>query len=79
MDQAEQIARIERMQEETRKFAAEQHKLAAEREKLTADTDKSRLDFRLAIYQVIVPTMAATAALIGATAGLTVAALNFLK
>lgn len=34
---AEQVARIERSQEETRKFVAEQHKLTAEASKLNRD------------------------------------------
>ena len=37
LDYVEQVARIERAQEETRKFAAEQHKLTAEAAKLTRD------------------------------------------
>ena len=37
LDRQEQVARIERAQEETRKFAAEQHKLAAEAAKLRVD------------------------------------------
>jgi hypothetical protein len=37
---AELVARIERQQEEGRKFVAEQHKLMAEREKLAAKRDK---------------------------------------
>ena len=37
LDIQEQIARIERAQEETRKFAAEQHKLMAEAQKLNRD------------------------------------------
>ena len=34
---AEQVSRIERQQEETRKFVAEQHKLQAEAAKLNRD------------------------------------------
>jgi hypothetical protein len=37
MDMLEQVARIERAQEETRKFVAEQHKLLAEAAKLNRD------------------------------------------
>lgn len=37
LDLQEQVARIERAQEETRKFAAEQHKLTAEAAKLNRD------------------------------------------
>ena len=37
LDIQEQVARIERAQEETRKFVAEQHKLIAEAAKLERD------------------------------------------
>ena len=37
LDLQEQVARIERAQEETRKFVAEQHKLIAESAKLERD------------------------------------------
>ena len=37
LDLAELVARIERQQEETRKFVAEQHKLMAEAKKLGRD------------------------------------------
>lgn len=50
MDQQEQVARIERMQEETRKFVAEQHKLMAERGKLSRD-------IVLAPWQLVVTTL----------------------
>lgn len=45
---AEQVARIERQQEETRKFVAEQHKLTAEASKLAAEAMKLQRDTRLA-------------------------------
>ncbi|MDI2072455.1 hypothetical protein ABIF68_006160 [Bradyrhizobium japonicum] len=61
MDQQEQVARIERMQEETRKFVAEQHKLMAERGKLSRD-------IVLAPWQLVVTTLTAGAALFGAGA-----------
>lgn len=61
MDQQEQVARIERMQEETRKFVAEQHKLMAERGKLSRD-------IVLAPWQLVVTTLNAGAALFGAGA-----------
>ncbi|MBB4398769.1 hypothetical protein [Bradyrhizobium sp. ERR14] len=61
MDQQEQVARIERMQEETRKFVAEQHKLMAERGKLSRD-------MVLAPWQIAVGGMTAGAALFGAGA-----------
>ncbi len=54
MDQQEQVARIERMQEETRKFAAEQRKLSREA--------------TLAPWQVAIGGMTAGAALFGAGA-----------
>jgi hypothetical protein len=60
MDQQEQVARIERMQEETRKFVAEQHKLMAEQIKLLRDA-------RIAPFALIFTGMAAATALIGAT------------
>ncbi|MHC2578018.1 hypothetical protein ACVI1J_009890 [Bradyrhizobium diazoefficiens] len=61
MDQQEQVARIERMQEETRKFVAEQHKLMAERGKLSRD-------IVLTPWQLVVTTLTAGAALFGAGA-----------
>jgi pyridoxal biosynthesis lyase PdxS len=61
MDQQEQIARIERSQEEVRKFVAEQHKLTAEARKLTRDA-------ALAPWQLVVTAMAAGGALFGAGA-----------
>lgn len=54
MDQAEQVARIERMQEETRKFAAEQRKIFR--------------DIALAPWQIVITAMTAGAALFGAGA-----------
>ncbi|MBH5372203.1 hypothetical protein [Bradyrhizobium glycinis] len=61
MDQQDQVARIERMQEETRKFVAEQHNLMAERGKLSRD-------MVLAPWQIAVAGMTAEAALFGAGA-----------
>lgn len=54
MDLQEQIARIEKMQEETRKYAAE--------------TRKIRRDYELAAWQIAITGMAAGAALFGAGA-----------
>lgn len=54
MDLQEQVARIERMQEETRKFAAE--------------TRKANRDYSLSGWQLVITGMTAGAALIGATA-----------
>jgi hypothetical protein len=61
IDIEEQIARIQRMQEETRKFVSEQHQLQAEAAKLARDRD-------LAPWQIAFGGMAAGAALVGATA-----------
>lgn len=70
MDQTEQLARIERTQEETRKFAAESHKLAAEQSKLAAETLKLARDTMLAPWQIIATSVAATAGLLVAGATL---------
>ena len=40
LDLAEIVSRIERQQEETRKYVAEQHKLRAEADKLAAEGNK---------------------------------------
>lgn len=60
-DIQEQIERISRSQEETRKFVAEQHKLQAEAMKMSRDRD-------LAPWQIAIAGMTAGAALVGATA-----------
>lgn len=60
MDIQEQIARIERAQEETRKFVAEQHKLTAEAAKLARDA-------KFIPANLVVTIMGASAALVGAT------------
>ena len=65
LDLAELVARIERQQEETRKFIAEQHKLAAERDKLAAEALKLHRDRVLAPWQVAVVTLGGLAALVG--------------
>ena len=54
MDQLEQVARIEKMQEETRKYAAETRKISR--------------DYQLAGWQVAIAGMTAGGALVGATA-----------
>ena len=59
---AEQVARIERSQEETRKFVAEQHKLMAEQGKLLAET------MNLRVSRFVTPTAAVVAALGALTA-----------
>lgn len=67
-DQADMLARIQLMQEETRKFAAEQHKLSAEANKLSAEANKLSRDYLLAGWQLVITGMTAGAALVGATA-----------
>lgn len=57
MDTQEQVARIERMQEETRKFAAETRKLGR--------------DYELSVWQVGIAFLAAGAALTGAAVAMT--------
>lgn len=73
--QAEEWAHVLRMQEETRKFVAEQHKLIAETSKLgaeaaklAAEAAKFSRDRDLAPWQIAFGGMAAGAALVGATA-----------
>lgn len=63
------LAGIERAQEETRKFVQEGHKLATEREKLAAEARKLERDRSLAPWQVVAASATATAAVIGASAG----------
>ncbi len=53
----ELISRIERQQEETRKFVSEQHKLMAEADKLRAEERKLGRDRFLAPWLVIVATV----------------------
>lgn len=62
LDMAEQVTRIERAQEETRKFVAEQHKLLAERDKMTRESQTE-------LWKVVITALGAGAALIiaGAT------------
>lgn len=62
----ELVARIERQQEETRKFVAEQHKLMAERDKLAAEARKLDRDRAMAPWQVAVVTAGGIAGLIAA-------------
>ena len=59
---AEQVARIECSQEETRKFVAEQHKLMAEQSKLLAEAGNLR------VSRFVTPTAAVIAALAALTA-----------
>ena len=59
---AEQVARIEHSQEETRKFVAEQHKLMAEQSKLMAVAGNLR------VSRFVTPTAAVIAALAALTA-----------
>ena len=62
-DLEEQRARIERAQEETRKFAAEQHKLTAEAVKLSREA-------KLAPWQLTFTGFGAGAAVVGAFAAI---------
>ena len=65
LDISDLVARIERQQEETRKFVAEQHKLDAEARKLEAEARKLDRDRILAPWQVVVVTVGGIAGLIG--------------
>lgn len=60
LDIAEQVARVIRSNEETQKFIAEQRKLIAEAAKLERDR-------ALAPWQIVAASMAAGAALFGAS------------
>jgi len=68
-DLEEQLARIRRSNEETRKFVAEQHKLMEEASKLTAEAAKLNRDRKLA---PLVLLGSLWAALIGAATSLVV-------
>jgi hypothetical protein len=72
MDMEEQVARIARYNEETRKFVEESHKLTAERRKLAAEARKLNRDRELSVFQVGIAFMAAGAALTGAAAAVAV-------
>jgi len=73
---AEQVARIERSQEETRKFVAEQHKLMAEQSKLLAEERKLSSEQiklmaeagNLRVSRFLTPTAAVVAAIAALTA-----------
>lgn len=64
--QQEQIARIDRMQEETRTFVAEQHKLMARHTKLMPERGNLTHDIPLAPWQAAIGGMIVGAALFGA-------------
>lgn len=64
----EQVEHVERTNEATRKFVAEQHKLAAERDKLTAEVLKLGRDRRLEPLRVVLAAIAAGAACFAAGA-----------
>ena len=75
LDWKEQVARIDRAQEETRKFVREAHKLMAEEQKLyseerklLAEDRKLQRDRGLAPWQIVVTAMGAGAALFAAGA-----------
>lgn len=59
LDLAELVARIERQQEEVRKFVAEREKLMAERDKLSAEGRKFDRDRWLAPMLAIVTAVSA--------------------
>ncbi|MCW8088221.1 hypothetical protein [Sabulicella glaciei] len=59
---AELVSRIERQQEETRKFVAEQHKLTAEAAKLSAEASNLR------VTRFVTPVAAVVAAIGALTA-----------
>ncbi len=73
---AEQVARIERSQEETRKFVAEQHKLMAEQSKLLSEERKLSSEQiklmaeagNLRVSRFLTPTAAVVAAIAALTA-----------
>ena len=69
---AELVARIERQQEETRKFVSEQHKLNAEADKLASEARKLDRDRSFLPW-----TVAAT--LLGAGAARFAAGVGFIK
>ncbi|UHC17377.1 hypothetical protein LRS73_05665 [Methylobacterium currus] len=66
LDITEQVARVLRSNEETQKFIAEQRKLLAEQAEHQAESSKLERDRALAPWQIIVASMAAGAALLGA-------------
>jgi len=60
------LARIDRQQEETRKFVSEQHKLMAEANKFTAESAKLTRDRDLAPWQLLLAALGAGAAVFAA-------------
>ena len=70
LDLREQIARIDRAQEEVRKFSAETRKLTAEAEKLYAEASKLGRDRWLAPVIVTFSGLAALGGLVAAIASL---------
>jgi hypothetical protein len=67
---AELVARIERQQEETRKFVSEQHKLNAEADKLASEARKLDRDRGLAPWQATAITLGSIAALVASIVSL---------
>jgi hypothetical protein len=67
---AELVARIERQQEETRKFVSEQHKLQAEAEKLASTARKFDRERGLAPWQATAITIGSVAALLASIVSL---------
>jgi hypothetical protein len=67
MDMQEQVARIQRMQEETRKFVAEAHKRAAEAREPAAEIRKTGWPNGLLGLQIVLAGAFAGGALAAAT------------
>ena len=67
---AELVARIERQQEETRKFVSEQHKLNAEADKLASEARKLDRDRGLAPWQATAISFGSLAALVASIVSL---------
>jgi septal ring factor EnvC (AmiA/AmiB activator) len=67
LDLKEQLARIDRAQAETRKFAAEQNKLAEEASRFQAEARKLGRDYRFAPPLMLVAALGSVAAAIAAS------------
>ncbi len=67
---AELVARIERQQEETRKFVSDQHKLNAEADKLASEARKLDRDLGLAPWQATAIAVGSIAALVASMVSL---------
>jgi len=67
---AELVARIERQQEENRKFVSEQHKLNAQADKLASEARKLDRDRGLAPWQATAIALGSIAALVASIVSL---------